>query len=53
VFTHVYRDVGTGDVLVVLLLFFLGENLHGEMCVWLIMEKWDAIDGRAFKSEYV
>jgi hypothetical protein len=41
------RDSEIDDVLVMLLLFFLCENLHDELCVWCIeMGKWDAI-GRA------
>jgi hypothetical protein len=32
----VYRDSEMRDVLVMLLLFFLCENLHDELCVWLV-----------------
>ena len=52
-FEHMYRNSRMGDVLVMLLLFFLGENLHDGLCMWLFkMRKWDAIDGWGFKCMY-
>ena len=53
-FADVYRDGKMSDVLVMLLLFFLGKNFHNELCVWLVrMGKWNAIDGRGFECMYI